>query len=352
MTATSEPQAATGGGIVCVGNFIVDRVHRLSYWPEQGNLAHILDQDQGVGGGAANVAIDLASFGFAAPIAAAGTIGCDADGTFVRACLEARSIETGGLIGLADRATAHTLVMTVPGQSRTFFYHGGANDALHDAHVDPHAYAQRGFRLFYLGYLMLLPGLDRIDDAGLTGAARLLQRASEAGLTTCVDFVSSEDPAFAASVAAALPHCDHLIINEMEASRATGIAVREAGGALIAAGLQAAAEALVAAGVRRSVILHAPECSLWLARGEDALVTPSIRVPPEAIVSPVGAGDAFCAAILHGLHAGWTAGKTALLAHLAAAHCLSGATATDGIPSMAVLLTEAAQEAARRTAAT
>ncbi len=38
------------GGIVCAGNFIVDRVHTLSYWPEQGNLAHILHQDLGVGG--------------------------------------------------------------------------------------------------------------------------------------------------------------------------------------------------------------------------------------------------------------------------------------------------------------
>lgn len=37
------------GGIVCAGNFIVDRVHTLSYWPEQGNLAHILHQDLGVG---------------------------------------------------------------------------------------------------------------------------------------------------------------------------------------------------------------------------------------------------------------------------------------------------------------
>ncbi|NKJ77386.1 carbohydrate kinase family protein, partial [Rhizobium leguminosarum bv. viciae] len=37
------------GGIVCAGNFIVDRVHTLSYWPEQGNLTHILHQDLGVG---------------------------------------------------------------------------------------------------------------------------------------------------------------------------------------------------------------------------------------------------------------------------------------------------------------
>ncbi|MGO7193021.1 carbohydrate kinase family protein, partial [Rhizobium brockwellii] len=43
------------GGIVCAGNFIVVRVLTMSYWHEQGNLAHILQQVLGVGGGAANV---------------------------------------------------------------------------------------------------------------------------------------------------------------------------------------------------------------------------------------------------------------------------------------------------------
>ncbi|MFT4184318.1 MAG: carbohydrate kinase family protein [Rhizobium sp.] len=326
------------GGIVCAGNFIVDRVHTLSYWPEQGNLTHILHQDLGVGGGAANVVTDLASLGFPGQLAAAGCIGADQDGELVKARLAKAGIDVAGLLALADRVTAHTHVMNVPGQNRTFFYHGGANDAVTDAHVSPAAFAEAGYRLFYLGYLMLLPGLDRIDEDGRSGASRLLEAAQRAGLTTCVDFVSSEDPEFALKVGVAMPFCDFLVINEMEAGRATGLAVRDTEGNLIEAGLLTAGERLLAAGVAKGAIIHAPEACFWFAPGASPIVTRSRPVDPHEIVSAVGAGDAFCAAVLYGLHEGWSVERICAVAHGAAAHCLAGATATDGIPDMAVLL--------------
>lgn len=326
------------GGIVCAGNFIVDRVHTLSYWPEQGNLAHILHQDVGVGGGAANVVADLASFGFSGKLAAAGCIGTDIDGEIVKTRLQDAGIDVSGLRQLPDRATAHTHVMNVPGQNRTFFYHGGANDAVTDALVSPAVFAEAGYRLFYLGYLMLLPGLDALDAGDRSGASRLLEAARDAGLTTCVDFVSSEDPEFAAKVGAALPYCDFLIINEIEAGRATGIAVRDAKGELIEAALLTAGERLLAAGVAKAAVIHAPEICFWFTPGCPAIVSRSRPVDPADIVSTVGAGDAFCAAVLYGLHEDWPAERICAAAHAAAARCLKGATATDGIPDMATLL--------------
>ncbi|OWV86347.1 sugar kinase [Rhizobium sp. N122] len=329
------------GGIVCAGNFIVDRVHTLSYWPEQGNLAHILYQDLGVGGGAANVVTDLASLGFPGKLAAAGCIGADPDGEIVKARLAAAGVDISGLTALADRVTAHTHVMNVPGQNRTFFYHGGANDAVTDERVSPAAFAEAGYRLFYLGYLMLLPGLDRIGPDGLSGASRLLEAARRAGLTTCVDFVSSEDPEFAAKVGVALPFCDFLIINEMEAGRATGLVVRDANGDLIESQLMKAGERLLAAGVIKGAVVHAPEICFWFTSGAAPIMTRSRSVDPDDIVSTVGAGDAFCAAVLYGLHENWPVEHISTVAHAAAAYCLTGATATDGIPDMSVLLREA-----------
>ncbi|MFS8113800.1 carbohydrate kinase family protein [Rhizobium jaguaris] len=336
--AVRSGEKKDNGGIVCAGNFIIDRVHTLSYWPEQGNLAYILHQDLGVGGGAANVATDLASLGFPEKLAVAGCIGADADGEIVKARLAAAGIDIGGLTALADRVTAHTHVMNVPGQNRTFFYHGGANDALTDALVSPAIFANSGYRLFYLGYLLLLPGLDHIGPDGRSGASRLLEAARRAGLTTCVDFVSSEDPEFATKVGVALPFCDFLIINEMEAGRATGVAVRDAKGDLIEAGLLEAGERLLAAGVTKGAIIHAPEICFWFAPDASPIVTRSRPVEPHDIVSTVGAGDAFCAAVLYGLHENWPVEHICAVAHAAAARCLAGATATDGIPSMAVLL--------------
>lgn len=328
------------GGIVCVGNFIVDRIHTLSYWPEQGSLAHILHQDMGVGGGAANVVTDLASLGFQGHLSVAGALGDDPDGAYVRERHAALGIDVSGLRTLEGHATAHTHVMNVPGQSRTFFYHGGSNDLLTDDTIDPRAYAASGHRIFYLGYLMLLPALDRKDERGSSGAARLLKSARDAGLVTCVDFVSSEDPAFADCVAVALPHCDYVIVNETEAGRATGIAVRDANGTLLLSAVEAAGQKLLDGGVVRGVVIHAPELCIWFTPGRTPERTPAYLVDPSAIVSPVGAGDAFCAAVLFGLHEGWPIETISAVAHRAAVHCLGGATATDGIPDMSVLLAE------------
>jgi sugar/nucleoside kinase (ribokinase family) len=71
------------------------------------------------------------------------------------------------------------------------------------------------------------------------------------------------------------------------------------------------------------------------------VVIRSRSVDPGDIVSTVGAGDAFCAAVLYGLHENWPVERICAVAHGAAARCLSGATATDGIPDMAVLLEDA-----------
>lgn len=326
------------GGIVCAGNFIVDRVHTLSYWPEQGNLAHIQHQDIGVGGGAANVVTDLASFGFPGRLAAAGCVGADADGKIVRSRLANAGIDVEGIKIVDGHATAHTHVMNVPGKSRTFFYHGGANEVFDETMVEAEALATAGYRVFYLGYVMLLPGLD--GDG--TGAARLLEAAKAAGLVTCVDFVSSEDPAFPDRIAPILPFCDYLIINEIEAERATGIPARDATGKLLHSSVVEAGQKLLDGGVSGAVVVHAPEMCIWLAKDAEPFVSQSRPIDPAAIVSPVGAGDAFCAGVLYGLHEGWAVETICNIAHLAAFHCLGGATATDSIPHMSVLLEEQA----------
>jgi sugar/nucleoside kinase (ribokinase family) len=294
----------------------------------------------GVGGGAANVVTDLASLGFPGRLSVAGALGDDRDGDYVRDRHAALGIDVKGLQTLPGHATAHTHVMNVPGQSRTFFYHGGSNDLLTDSDVNPADYAASGHRIFYLGYLMLLPALDRKDEHGSSGAARLLKAAREAGLTTCVDFVSSEDPAFAERVAVALPHCDYVIVNETEAGRATGVTVRDKAGALLVSAVEMAGQKLLEGGVVKGAVIHAPELCIWFTPGNAPVRTPAFPVDPTAIASPVGAGDAFCAAVLYGLHEGWSIVTISAVAHRAAVHCLGGATATDGIPDMSVLLAE------------
>ena len=320
------------GGIVCAGNWIVDIVHVIDRWPEKSQLVTIAKDVEGIGGGAANVLLALDAFGVDAPLFAMGLVGNDPHGATCRAALARSRADLRWLVSTPKAMTAHTHVMTLPGDSRTFFYHPGCNDLLCETDLPVEAAAQAGAGLFYLGYLNLLGALDALQD-GQTGAARVLARARAAGMVTCVDLVSKAGPQFAAVVAASLPQIDYLFLNEVEAALATGLAIT---GPADQAGINAAAQALLGAGVQRAVIIHTPALGLWAAR--DGVV---IRAPDPAavIVNPLGAGDAFCAGVIWGIHQGWTPERALALGHRAAAECLKGETATGSIPDLNVLLT-------------
>ena len=58
------------------------------------------------------------------------------------------------------------------------------------------------------------------------------------------------------------------------------------------------------------------------------------QIPKDDILSPVGAGDAFAAGILHGLHEGWSAHDCISLGNKMAAACLRAPTATGGIQAL------------------
>jgi sugar/nucleoside kinase (ribokinase family) len=58
-----------------------------------------------------------------------------------------------------------------------------------------------------------------------------------------------------------------------------------------------------------------------------------VKVPQSSIVSANGAGDAFAAGMLYGLHEGWNVGRCLMLAHASAAASLRGASTTDTVES-------------------
>ncbi|MCZ8332753.1 MAG: carbohydrate kinase family protein [Rhodobacteraceae bacterium] len=318
-------------GIACAGNWIVDIVHTIEAWPAKSDLVRILDEVEGTGGGAANVMLSLAAFQAGLPLWAMGLVGVDRHAATVRWAVTGAG---AGLNHLAetDRApTAHTHVMNLAGDSRTFFYHPGTNDLLDEGDIAVEAVAAEGARVFYLGYLNLLGRLDAVE-AGSSGAARVLARARAAGMMTVADLVSTDRAEFRATVEAALPHLDVLFLNEGEAARATGLAVA---GAEDLDGITAAAAQLRAGGAG-TVVVHTPALGLWLSAAGAVVVRPD-PVPVSEVVSPVGAGDAFAAGCLYGLHEGWAPEACLRLGHRAAAASLRGATATGAIPTLPVL---------------
>ena len=228
-------------------------MHDIESWPDESNLVRIGAQTRGMGGGAANVIAGLAKLQTGLSLWPMGAVGDDDYGAFIRA-------ECAGL-GLPDTlvvkpgvATAHTHVMSVAGQSRTFFYQGGANDVLGVDDFPEGTFQGTPARMFYLGYLTLMAEMDRLGPGG-TPAAQVLARAQGAGLITAVDLVSGQTPDFAAIFRAAAPHIDYLILNEVEAARATGAAA--------GADLTAMGQDLLAMGVCRAVVVHSAEEAHW-----------------------------------------------------------------------------------------
>ena len=321
-----------GRGVVCAGNWIVDVVHLIARWPAKSELVEITGEVEGIGGGGANVLMALAAFGVDLPLFAMGLIGRDRYADITRAALAGSGADLRWLADTDRALSAHTHVMAVAGDSRTFFYHPGTNDLLGEADLPVEAAAKAGAGIFYLGYLNLLGALDALDATGQTGAARVLARARAAGLVTCVDLVSKAGPQFRAVVQAALPHIDYLFLNEVEAGLATGLTVSGPGDL---PGLTAAAGRLLQGGVASAVIVHTPELALWLAVEGQFLVRP---VPVTGIVNPVGAGDAFAAGVIWGIAQAWTPEQAMQLGHRAAAASMLGATATGTIPTLVELL--------------
>ncbi len=322
-------------GIACAGVWLVDIVLTLDHWPAKSDLVHILSEVAGPGGGAANVVLDLAAFGTGLPLHAVGLTGKDRHAQLLQDACRAAGVDARHLRATPDAATAHTYVMNLPGDSRTFLYHPGANDMLSPDDVPVDILAQSGARIFYLGYLNLLARLDVVGADGRSGAAQLLSRAKAAGMTTCVDLVSSDGHGFAATVAATAAEIDYLFLNEIEAARATGCAIPDA---TDAQGLEAAGRRLLSAGIRQAVILHTSACAIWVPREGSAIHISATPMAAEDIVSPVGAGDAFCAGVIYGIYENWAPERALTLGHRAAAASLRSPTATGGIPLLTDLL--------------
>ncbi len=324
--------ASKRSGILAGGNWIIDQVKIIDSYPALEQLANIRSQHQGTGGSPYNILLDLAKLGVEFPLFGAGLVGKDALGQSILEDCAKHKIDTKHLKSTAEAATSFTDVMTIQGSGkRTFFHNRGANALWDGKDID---FTKSKARIFHLGYLLLLDKMDFVGKDGLTGAAKLLAAAQAAGLKTCVDVVSEVGDRFKAVVTPALKHCDYAIINEYEAGMVTGFRIRKEG-VLDTVSLRHAAGAILQLGVKDLVVIHFPEgCFARTRDGKDHW-QPSLKVPAKAIAGTAGAGDAFAAGVLLGLHEGWDLQKSMLTGVCAAAASLSDPTCTGGMKPLA-----------------
>jgi sugar/nucleoside kinase (ribokinase family) len=82
------------------------------------------------------------------------------------------------------------------------------------------------------------------------------------------------------------------------------------------------------------VVIHFPEGAFARTRKGDDFWQSSLKLPPDYIRGTAGAGDAFCAGVLLGLHEEWDLKRCLLTGVCIAAASLSDPTCTAGVKSL------------------
>ena len=248
-------------GIAVVGTILVDKIHTVNAYPNSGELTKIISTDKAVGGCVPNVAVDIKKVSKDIEVVAIGRIGNDDDGAFVKETLKSNGVNTKSMVVDSDR-TSFTEVISVSGGQRTFFTYAGAsaNFCCNDVDVE-----NLNVSHLHLGYFLLL---DKIDNGD---GEKLLKKAQEKGIKTSIDLVSENSDRYSL-VLPALKYTDNLIINELEASKLTGVEDLS--------NLKLMCEKLIEMGVTERVIIHKKECGACLSKNGYTIL-PAIDIPKQ-----------------------------------------------------------------------
>ena len=319
-------------GIICGGCWLVDHNNSISHWPEQETLTEIVARELQGGGPAHNMAIDLARLDPGFPVWAMGVVGNDDAGRLLLAACADHGIDHGALRVLDGVGTSHTDVMTVRSTGkRTFFHHQGANALLSPDDFD---FSNTPARILHLGAPGIHARMDTPYENDANGWVTVLRRARAGGLRTNLEMVSGAPEEIRRLVLPCLPHLDSLIINDYEAGVLTGIDVVSAG-VTSAGAARRAAVALLVSGPLELVAIHFPGGCVAATKDGDVYAKASLEVPANEIKGGNGAGDAFAAGLLYGLHEGWPIDEGLSLALCAAASALRSVSTTAAVGSIA-----------------
>ena len=265
--------------VTCAGILVVDLI--AADLPKISDPGELLFVSRGIemhtGGHAGNVSIDLRKLSLeAGKVSVVCAVGDDLFGDFIENILREHGVTTH-LQRIRGVGTSKTLALVVKGEDRRFHTDIGANWHLNSGHVWSVLKEEKPI-VFYVGGV----GIMGKFDEELTGT---LQEAKNLGCITFVDPVTPYKHGWD-SVISALKWTDIFHCNKDEATSITGKEEPEE-----------AIEALINMGAN-FVIISLGEKGLFAKTKETLFKMPAFKVP---VVDPTGAGDAFCAGVIHGL---------------------------------------------------
>ncbi len=312
-------------GIVLGGTVVLDIVHMVERWPDEDQIAFVRESIEAPGGPPHNAAAGLVKLGADFPVTMMGAIGDDAKGeTFVRIA-KSYGLDTTHLIRVGGVNTDYTQVMTsLATGRRTFFVHPGCNATLEVEQLLP---PDDAAKIYYLGSPGISSSLDAVD-----GWREILKAVRLRGFKTAMELCPVPPALQRAQTLPCLPLLDYFVINDSEAEILTGLPATRNGKLDVDAAIDAA-QNLLQRGVNELAVIHHPHGAVAVTRKGDTAHAPSVKVPKSDIIGSVGAGDAFYAGMLFGIHENWPLEKSLALANAAAATSLHSATTSASIRS-------------------
>lgn len=319
-------------GILAIGNLLVDNTFRCNEYPKESMLTQISDINKSCGGGCTNVLFNLAKIDRSLPLELVGLIGNDEFGKFIIEQAEHNHINCTRIQRAHDQITSFTnVVINSQNGYRTFFHYMGGNshfDANYFQHLNSNA------KIAHVAYLLLLPALEQIDEEYGTASKRALTYLQNQGFEVSLDLVSApEKSRYQEWVIPALSQVDYLIINDEEACQLTDI-IPQKKYQLTLNQYYEQAKKLLDFGVKQRVYIHFPTGAIAVTKQGEQAYAEAYHIPAHNVVSTLGAGDAFCAGVLYGIHDRRSLFETLRLACASAHFNLYSTSATAGAVSL------------------
>lgn len=181
--------------------------------PAEGVLLTLDDMPVRAGGCAANVAIDLAKQGVTVDLV--GCVGRDSTAEGLFRTFETHGVGCSRVARVAGHRTSKTVILLIEGQDRRYLHVFGANRAFAVKHIERDWV--RALKVFYLGGLFALPGLDTDELVDLLRFCRAMK------VVTVVDVVVPQALHGLTCLEKLLPLIDVFVPNEDEARAFTGL---------------------------------------------------------------------------------------------------------------------------------
>ncbi len=323
-------------GVLSAGSFCVDFNKSIARWPDEDTSNEVLKIEREGGGSGYNMAIDLKRLDPDIPVEAMGVVGDDDLGRFLFGQCDARGVERSGLKALQGGATMSVDAFNVRESGRrTHFYHQGVAATMNPDHFD---FASTTARIVHLG----IPGAHKTMDSRwgdeANGWVAVLRKARGAGLATNLEMMTTSAVRLAELGRPCLPHLDVLIVNDFEIGALAGLETRRSDGSTDGAAVRRAIDTALTLGAMRWVVVHFPEGAAVGVRDGGRFALGSVAIPAGVVAGANGAGDAFAAGMIYGLHQVWRIPDCLRLAHACAAASMRAVSTTEGVVSVAECL--------------